>query len=124
MLESAASQIAVGLERANYDAEIAAARLDAERSQARAALFSSVTHDLRTPLASIKAAVTSLLQVEVRFDPAQARELLQTVLEETDRLMAAVRFGVKHVILPESNKPDWLEVPAEVRAKPLYTKEN
>ena len=45
-----------------------------------------MTHDLRTPLASIKAAVTSLLQVEVRFDPAQARELLQTVLEETDRL--------------------------------------
>ena len=86
LLESAASQIAVGLERASYDAEIAAARLDAERSQARAALFSSVTHDLRTPLASIKAAVTSLLQVEVRFDPAQARELLQTVLEETDRL--------------------------------------
>ena len=86
LLEAAASQIAVYLERARLDAEIAAARLDAERSQARAALFSSVTHDLRTPLASIKAAVTSLLQVEVRFDPAQARELLQTVLEETDRL--------------------------------------
>jgi len=86
LLEAAASQIAVYLERARLDAEIAAARLDAERSQARAALFSSVTHDLRTPLASIKTAVTSLLQVEVRFDPAQARELLQTVLEETDRL--------------------------------------
>ncbi len=86
LLEAAASQIAVDLERASLDAEIAAARLDAERSQARAALFSSVTHDLRTPLASIKTAVTSLLQVDVRFDPTQARELLQTVLEETDRL--------------------------------------
>ena len=72
LLEAAASQIAVYLERARLDAEIAAARLDAERSQARAALFSSVTHDLRTPLASIKTSVTSLLQVEVRFDPAQA----------------------------------------------------
>lgn len=86
LLEAAASQIAVCLERARLDAEIADARLEAERSQARAALFSSVTHDLRTPLASIKTAVTSLLQVGVRFDPAQARELLQTVLEETDRL--------------------------------------
>jgi two-component system sensor histidine kinase KdpD len=86
LLESAASQIAVGLERATLDAEIAAARLEAETSQARAALFSSVTHDLRTPLASIKTAVTSLLQVDVRFDRAQAQELLQTVLEETDRL--------------------------------------
>jgi two-component system, OmpR family, sensor histidine kinase KdpD len=86
LIEAAASQVAVYLERARLDAEIAAARLDVERSQARAALFSSVTHDLRTPLASIKTAVTSLLQVDVRFDPAQARELLQTVLEETDRL--------------------------------------
>lgn len=86
LLESAASQIAVGLERARLDAEVAAARLDAETSQARAALFSSVTHDLRTPLASIKTAVTSLLQVDVRFDRVQAQGLLQTVLEETDRL--------------------------------------
>lgn len=86
LLDSAAGQIAVYLERARLDAEIAEARLEAERSQARAALFSSVTHDLRTPLASIKTAVTSLLQVEVRFDPDQSRELLLTVLEETDRL--------------------------------------
>ena len=34
-----------------------------------------------------------------------------------EKVLAAVRFGVKHVILPEPNKPDWLEVPAEVRAK-------
>jgi two-component system, OmpR family, sensor histidine kinase KdpD len=86
LIEAAASQVAVYLERARLDAEIAAARLDVERSQARAALFSSVTHDLRTPLASIKTAVTSLLQVDVRFDQGQVRELLQTVLEETDRL--------------------------------------
>ncbi|HET8526558.1 MAG TPA: ATP-binding protein [Actinomycetota bacterium] len=86
LLQAAASQIAADLERARLDAEIVAARLEAETSQARAALFSSVTHDLRTPLASIKTAVTSLLQVDVRFDQVQARELLQTVLEETDRL--------------------------------------
>jgi two-component system, OmpR family, sensor histidine kinase KdpD len=86
LIEAAASQVAVYLERARLDAAIAAARLDVERSQARAALFSSVTHDLRTPLASIKTSVTSLLQADVRFDPGQVRELLQTVLEETDRL--------------------------------------
>jgi two-component system sensor histidine kinase KdpD len=86
LLQAAASQIAADLERARLDAEIAAARLDAETSQARAALFSSVTHDLRTPLTSIKTAVTSLLQIDVRLDQPQARELLQTVLEETDRL--------------------------------------
>ena len=54
LLEAAARQIAAALERVSLDAAIAHAREEAERSQARAALFSSVTHDLRTPLASIK----------------------------------------------------------------------
>jgi two-component system sensor histidine kinase KdpD len=44
-----------------------------------------VTHDLRTPLATIKASVTSMLGDGVH-DPTQERELLETVLEETDRL--------------------------------------
>jgi len=86
LLEAAARQIAVLLERTELDAQVADARLDAERSQTRAALFSSVTHDLRTPLASIKAAVTSLLQEDVELDTAQRLELLRTVREETDRL--------------------------------------
>lgn len=86
LLEAAARQIAVALERAAMDSQIADARLEAERSQARAALFSSVTHDLRTPLASIKTAVTGLLQEGVELDLAQRRELLGTVVEETDRL--------------------------------------
>jgi two-component system sensor histidine kinase KdpD len=86
LLEAAARQIAVVLERSTLDARVAEAREQAERSQARAALFSSVTHDLRTPLASIKTAVTGLLQADVRLDAAERTELLQTVLEETDRL--------------------------------------
>jgi two-component system sensor histidine kinase KdpD len=86
LLEAAARQIALALERAGLDAQVTMARLDAETNQARAALFSSVTHDLRTPLASIKAAVTSLLEDEAAHDDAQRRDLLQTVLEETDRL--------------------------------------
>jgi two-component system sensor histidine kinase KdpD len=86
LLEAAARQIAVALERSSLDVVVADAREEAERSQARAALFSSVTHDLRTPLASIKAAVTSLLQEDVPHQPDQVRDLLRTVLEETDRL--------------------------------------
>jgi two-component system, OmpR family, sensor histidine kinase KdpD len=86
LLEAAARQIAVLLDRTVLDARIEDARLDAERSQARAALFSSVTHDLRTPLASIKASVTTLLQEELELDPEQRLELLRTVVEETDRL--------------------------------------
>ena len=86
LLESAAGQLAIALERAELDAQIESARLQAETNEVRAALFSSVTHDLRTPLASIKAGVTSLLQDDVTMDEGGRRELLSTVLEETDRL--------------------------------------
>ncbi len=86
LLEAAARQVAVAIERAMLDEQIASARMEAETSQVRAALFSSVTHDLRTPLASIKGGVTSLLQEDVTLDDSQRRELLWTVLEETDRL--------------------------------------
>ena len=86
LLRDAAKQVAVALERARLDSQIADAQTQAETSQARAALFSSVTHDLRTPLASIKAGVTTLMQEDVSLDDQQRRELLRTVLEETDRL--------------------------------------
>jgi two-component system sensor histidine kinase KdpD len=86
LLEAATRQAAVALDRARLDARARLAQLDAETNQLRAAMFSSVTHDLRTPLATIKAGVTSLLDVGTRHDDAQVRELLTTILEETDRL--------------------------------------
>jgi two-component system sensor histidine kinase KdpD len=86
LLEAAARQATAALDRARLDARARIAQLDAETNQLRAAMFSSVTHDLRTPLASIKAGVTSLLDAAVHHDPAQERELLTTILEETDRL--------------------------------------
>jgi two-component system sensor histidine kinase KdpD len=90
LLEAAARQISVSLERVALDAQVAQARLEAEKSQTRAALFSSVTHDLRTPLASIKAAGTSLLQEDVEIDPGQRRDLLRTIVEEADRLNSLI----------------------------------
>ena len=86
LLEAATRQAAVALDRARLDARARLAQVDAETNQLRAAMFSSVTHDLRTPLASIKAGVTSLLDPAVRHDLAQERDLLTTILEETDRL--------------------------------------
>ncbi len=86
LLRAAATQAAAALDRARLDARARMAQLDAETNQLRAAMFSSVTHDLRTPLASIKAGVTSLLDPSVEYDHAQETELLTTILEETDRL--------------------------------------
>jgi two-component system, OmpR family, sensor histidine kinase KdpD len=86
LLQALAGLIGLAIERRRLDTEARAARTGAELSEIRAALFSSVTHDLRTPLASIKAGITSLMDESVRFDPEERRDLLTTVLEETDRL--------------------------------------
>jgi two-component system sensor histidine kinase KdpD len=86
LLEAVANQAALAIERAQLDVRVRGAQLEAETNQLRAALFSSVTHDLRTPLASIKAGATSLLSDDVDHDAAQRHELLTMVVEETDRL--------------------------------------
>jgi two-component system, OmpR family, sensor histidine kinase KdpD len=90
LLEATAKQAALAIERARLDMRVRGAQIDAETNQLRAALFSSVTHDLRTPLASIKASVTSLLSESAVHEIAQQRDLLTTVLEETDRLNRVV----------------------------------
>jgi two-component system sensor histidine kinase KdpD len=86
LLEAAAKQASAALERARLDAKVRGVQLEAETNQLRAAMFSSVTHDLRTPLASIMAGVTSLLDESAVHDAAQQRELLLTISEETYRL--------------------------------------
>jgi two-component system, OmpR family, sensor histidine kinase KdpD len=86
VLQAFAGQLALALERARLGEEAAEARVDAEASRIRAALFSSVTHDLRTPLASITASASSLLEEGVPFSEEQRTELLRTILEESERL--------------------------------------
>lgn len=81
-----ATQVALAVEAARLDDETRQARAEAEVSRIRAALFSSVTHDLKTPLSSVKAAASSLLEEGVEFDSERRSELLRTIVEETDRL--------------------------------------
>lgn len=81
-----AGQLALAVEAAMLAEQSRRSQADAESSRVRAALYSSVTHDLRTPLATIKACATSLLDPDVAFDEAQRRDLLTTVAEESDRL--------------------------------------
>ncbi len=52
------------------------------------ALLSAISHDVRTPLASIKAAVTSLIATDVRWSPSQTAEFLQTIDEDAEQLDA------------------------------------
>jgi len=66
--------------------QAAQARQLAETDRVRSALLAAVSHDLRTPLAGIKAAVSSLLQEDVDWTAEEQRELLVTVDESADRL--------------------------------------
>ncbi len=86
LVETFAGQLALAAERTRLGKEAEASRLEAEASRIRAALFSSVTHDLRTPLASITASASSLLEAGVPFTDEQRAELLRTILEESVRL--------------------------------------
>lgn len=61
-----------------------------EADRVRSALLASVGHDLRTPLAGLKAAVSSLRADDVEFSPDERADLLATVEESTDRLTALI----------------------------------
>lgn len=80
------SQLALALEGTRLAGLAQEAQVDAERSRLQAALLQSVTHDLRTPLASITASVTGLLDRQAEFSGDQRRDLLETIRQEADRL--------------------------------------
>lgn len=85
-LELEAAQKATAIERAAMEEQAAEAVLLARTDELRVALLRAVSHDLRTPLASIKASVSSLLQRDVAWRPEAIHEFLATIDEESDRL--------------------------------------
>ena len=90
VLRAFAAQLAIALEQRRLEAEAATAAALAEADRLRTALLRSVSHDLRTPLASIKASVSSLLQGDVDWPPDAVEDFLRTIEEETDRLNGLV----------------------------------
>ncbi len=86
LLAAFVSQLRMAQERVQLESEVAAAEQLAEANNLRSALLAAVSHDLRTPLASIKAAATSLLSREVRWGPKERTEFYRTIDSEADRL--------------------------------------
>jgi two-component system sensor histidine kinase KdpD len=84
------SHAAALLTRERLVAEAGQARGLARDNRARTALLAAVSHDLRTPLAGIKAAVSSLRQTDVTFSPEDEAQLLESVEESADRLAVLV----------------------------------
>jgi two-component system sensor histidine kinase KdpD len=86
VLGAFAAYAGVALDQQRLAAEAQAAKPIAAADRMRTALLAAVSHDLRTPLASAKAAVTSLRSPDVRWDAADTEELLATADESLDRL--------------------------------------
>lgn len=86
LLETFANQAAIAIERSLSAREQTRAEILARSDELKSALLSAVSHDLRTPLASIKASVTSLLQPDITWPEEERRDLLSAINEEADRL--------------------------------------
>jgi two-component system sensor histidine kinase KdpD len=86
LLDALADQAAVAIERTQLAEDIDEARVLAETERLRSALLTSISHDLRTPLASIIGTITSLRSFGRLYDEATRDEMLATAQEEGERL--------------------------------------
>jgi two-component system sensor histidine kinase KdpD len=90
LLETLATQIGTAIERDRLAEETQRALLQIETERMRSSLLSSVSHDLRTPLAVIAGASSALLELGEASDMMQRTALLEEVVEESSRLARLV----------------------------------
>lgn len=90
VLTAVAAQAGSLLERDRLREAARAARREEERTATRTALLAAVSHDLRTPLASVKASASTLRTFSAELDPADRDVLLADVEASADRLQALV----------------------------------
>ena len=86
LLDLLVDQVAIALERTRLVADLEQTRVLSETERLRAALLSSVSHDLRTPLVGIIGAASGILEADAKLTPGQRRELAETIKEEGERL--------------------------------------
>jgi two-component system sensor histidine kinase KdpD len=86
LFDALCDQAALAIERTNLAQDVDRARLTAETDRLRSALLTSISHDLKTPLASILGSITSLRAYSKAFDEAAKEELMGTIQEEAERL--------------------------------------
>ena len=86
LLQAFVAQLRLAEERAQLESRAASAAELAEANSLRTALLAAVSHDLRTPLATIKAAATSLVSREVAWSSDEINDFAKTIDAEADRL--------------------------------------
>ncbi len=129
VLRAFGDQLSLAMEAKRLRREAATVESLSEANVLRTALLQAVSHDLRTPLASIKASVTGLLEGDVGFTPDDRTSLLRNIDEASDRLdrvvgnlldMSRLQAGATHAsVAPTATEEvvaaalDMLAVPAE-----------
>jgi two-component system, OmpR family, sensor histidine kinase KdpD len=90
-VDAFAAQLALSLERVELAEETEKAHREVEREQLRSSLLSCVSHDLRTPLAVITGAASTLVMDGNVLDSGTRADLMKTILEESERLNRLIR---------------------------------
>jgi two-component system sensor histidine kinase KdpD len=90
-VDAFSAQMALALERALLSEEAEKARREVEAEQLRSALLSSVSHDLRTPLAVITGAASTLLESTPQLAASARQDLTRSILEEAERLNRLIK---------------------------------
>jgi two-component system sensor histidine kinase KdpD len=111
LLETFAAQTALAIERVALVDEAQQARLRSETERLRNSLLSAVSHDLRTPLATITGSASALVEQETELDATERRELAQAIQEEADRLNRLVQNLLEMTRLESGGvrlRKDWL----------------
>jgi len=113
LTEALTDQATVALDRALLVNDLAQQRLASERDQLRAALLSSVSHDLRTPLASIIGSASSLVELDRSLSPENRTALLESVLQDAERLDRHIQNMLDMARLGQGEmklRPDWVDL--------------
>ena len=127
VLEALVAGLAAAIDRLHLEADAREARVAAQVGRTRSGFLSVVTHNLRTPLASIKAASSTLRAPDLDLPPEDRAELLDTIYDETDRLerlvtnileLSRIRAGALDVRRQPVDLPDLAQA-AVRRLRPL-----
>jgi two-component system sensor histidine kinase KdpD len=108
-LEALCDLIAAAIDRLRSSAAIREAEAEIQAERTRNALLNAVSHDIKTPLASIYGAATSLLEEEHRLSPEDRHDLVESISDEAERLNRVVNNLLEMTSLDSGlrAKKDW-----------------
>ncbi len=113
LLDTFASQLALALERSALSEQAQAARVQAETESVRNSLLAAISHDMRTPLAVIGGAASSLADPDSRLDAGTRRELAQSIVDESAQMTQLIANVLDMTRLESGRQPaqfEWIAI--------------